>query len=289
MSVPISDARANSAFARLVSRANKGTIKDLPDIGTLPTDVGMVKRGKRADMVESKAMSVQKAQKKKQGVKAEGAWKYVNNEIVRAPTTVLNNRRYTDPKSDEGEMWIEEQGEAAVDDGTHPGKPRRHQESNFFITINPNKSYDEREESAAANRFKAVLKYLHKSENMQKYVMFGGGTRKGIRPVKGGRYYQKDQFSDVIIANAIDFRAGVEVGEKLGRMHCHVLLYFEHYSQVMIDIPMLKAEFKLAWNETLPPNDEKFMSTPPYVRVDLLPQTGATEIVRRYLKKSMVG
>ena len=73
----------------------------------------MVKRINTTISTESVNFTAQKSAKTNQ------AWRYSGGQIVRAPSTDINGRKYEDPKD--------------------PGQPRRKQESNFFLTINPNK------------------------------------------------------------------------------------------------------------------------------------------------------
>ena len=123
--------QVGAAFSSLVVRQANREIPDAPDVHALPTGTEMVKRQAKPDIV-AQPVKFQSGITHR-GAKAEQAWRYPNNAIVRAHAKVLGPSGivYTDPKSD---------GE----------KPRRLQESNFFITINPNKKFAEVDAAGAS-------------------------------------------------------------------------------------------------------------------------------------------
>ncbi len=199
------------------------------------------------------------------GVKAAQAWKYPGFNVVRAPSVEINGTRYFDPKADEN-------------------TPRRKQESNFFITINPN--FIETPGSAAAyesqNRFKNALDHLSKNETIARILKFGPRDD----------HYVLDKAKDVILPG-VQFTSSVEVGEVQSRMHCHIWMTIEHYSQIQINVKMMQDEFRRGYNGDvegavgLPFGDPRRITGMPYLQVKLLPESDWTTVMRQYIKKGM--
>ena len=81
---------ARAANARLLARVNRPA-----EQANVPEDV-MVAR-KRQPQVATQRVSLKPAPGGK-SVKANQAWKYPGNNIVRADSVLLNGRYYTDPK-----------------------------------------------------------------------------------------------------------------------------------------------------------------------------------------------
>ena len=92
-----------------------------------PFTAEMVAKVKRPVVTTSKADFVPQ-----HTAKTKQAWRYNGGQILRAPSITINGTRYEDPKD--------------------PGQARRKQESNFFITINSNKSPEPGEEFDACTR-----------------------------------------------------------------------------------------------------------------------------------------
>jgi hypothetical protein len=235
----------------------------------------MVARNRRTDVVGG--IVTQRVSQKPfpagKNVKGKQAWKYPGGNIVRAATVNLNGRYYTDPKeADAGDK--SKQGQTVPNDAD--GTPRRKQESNFFITINPNQVYPVELESNARARFENALKHLSQNDVLARCLKFGPKDE----------HYAQDVAHDVILPG-IDWKASVEVGEKLGRMHCHVICYISHYSQIQIDPKMMQYEFRAAFNSGLNYGDRMALSDPPYIQVKMLPQSDWTTIMRQYIRKGM--
>jgi len=253
------------AQARLLSRISSGPQTPLPN------DVQMVKRKEIVTERVSKRSGLGG-----KGVKAKQAWKYSGFEIVRAPGLLLNGRLYTDPKEDPP-------GDADAQ-GTEPrpeqimGTPRRKQESNFFITLNPNREFKDKLAPEAMTRFEAALKKLAENETLELIIKFG--------PVH--KHYANDKAEDVLIPGA-SFTASVEVGDVMKRMHAHAWLTIEHYSQIQINLNMLRSQFVYYYNQGLPLGDPLRLTRAPYLQVKLLPQSDWTTIMRQYIKKGMMG
>jgi hypothetical protein len=164
-------------------------------------------------------------------------------------------------------------------------EPRRKQESNFFITINTNKTvvksrkYDApTPEDVATMReaVKATVDELSKDATIIKYLRFGP---------KHPEVYGKDNYNDVI--DVIEWKAGVEEGEELNRLHCHIWMTVHHYSQVQINCCALANVFKLAYNEKVSGRATIKSNARPYVHVKLLPCSDWTDIMRQYIQKAM--
>jgi hypothetical protein len=205
-------------------------------------------------------------------VKGKQAWKYAGGNIQRAPTTSINGRFYTDPK----ETPSGDSAKQGTEDLGGDGTPRRKQESNFFITINPNQKYSDTDESIARKRFEAALQHLSQNETLARCLKFGPKDA----------HYMNDRAHDVILPG-IDWKASVEVGELRQRMHCHIICYISHYSQIQIDPKMMQYEFRAVFNEGLPEKDPMRLSDPPYIQVKMLPQSDWTTIMRQYIRKGM--
>ena len=141
--------------ARLLSRVNRP-----PNAQDIPGDYcEMVARNRHAPQIATQRISF----KPVPGVKANQAWKYPGYNIVRAAGTTLNGRFYTDPKHYETDDM---KATAAALQGEQPaadadGAPRRKQESNFLITINPNQQYHGDSVPRAEKAFETALQHLH--------------------------------------------------------------------------------------------------------------------------------
>lgn len=213
-------------------------------------------------------------------VKANQAWKYPNNKIVRAPSVYLGakNRFYTDPKADDSRPDM--QGVEGVEDRRPDlSQPRRKQESSFFITINPNKAYkDALTQAQAEQRVANAIRPMAEDPSvLATLFMFG--------PVS--THYKNDFAEDVIEPN-VEFRARVETGEKKNRVHAHIWLTVTHYSQIQMDRVVIEREFTKAYNNGLSPSDPAYIKNRPYVQIKLLPQSSFMTIMKQYLNKSML-
>jgi hypothetical protein len=195
--------------------------------------------------------------------KTKQAWRYPGGNIMRAPSTRLGSAVYTDPK--------------------HPGEnlPRRKQESNFFITINSNKSPEKPEDIAVAvKHMEQMLQALQTEEVLATYLRFGPKD-----PA-----YEQDKYSDVV--HSLDWKAAVETGDVQKRVHAHIWLTITHYSQVQINVQMLMYQARKHYNRGMPlvqlgKKTVLHMDAHPYVHVKLLPQGNWTDVMRQYIHKGM--
>ena len=196
--------------------------------------------------------------------KSKQAWRYPGGNIVRAPSTRLGSTTYTDPK--------------------HPGEnlPRRKHESNFFLTINCNKSPMEPEHvQIAVKQMEKMLEALSDESVVSQYLKFGPKDA----------HYQKDKYSDVI--HSIDWMAKVETGDVMRRVHAHVWMTITHYSQVQINVQMLMHLARKYYNDGIPfgiqinKNSYLHLDEMPYCHVKLLPQSDWTDVMRQYIHKGM--
>ena len=221
---------------------------------------GMVRRVRLAP---PKNISIQSVDFKPQhSAKTGQAWRYPKNRVVRAPSTILGSNTYEDPKS--------------------PGEPRRKQESNFFITINTNKTSDDAAiQQTIYDRLKEVLKHISKEHVIATYIKFGPKDA----------VYQNDKFGDVI--SSLNWSSNVEEGDVLKRVHAHIWLTIGHYSQVQINVQMLMHIVKAEYNKglgiggMLSSKSPQRMTRQPYVHVKLLPQSDWTDVMRQYIHKGM--
>eukprot|EP00966_Prymnesium_polylepis_P171537 3965953-Prymnesium_polylepis.1 len=213
---------------------------------------GMVKRARNPDVTTSNAdFQVQHTAKTKQ------AWRYQGHQIQRAPGLLINAKKYEDPKD--------------------PGQPGRKQESNFFITINTNKSPLNAEMEMAVSHMREMLRVLADERTLSTYIKFG--------PVSPE--YREDRFADVI--HNIDWKANVETGDVVRRLHAHIWLTITHYSQVQLNVQMLQHAASQAFNRGLPLGSQLRIDMKPYVHVKLLPQSDWTTIMKQYIHKGMGG
>ena len=212
----------------------------------------MVKRAHTPDVTTSKADF-----QVKHTAKTNQAWRYQGHQIQRAPGIMINGEAYEDPKN--------------------PGQPRRKQESNFFITINSNKSPISSEMELGVRRMQAMLKDLADARTMSTYLKFG--------PVD--KQYEKDKFADVI--HNIDWMANVETGDLVHRLHAHIWLTITHYSQVQINVHVLAHAARAAFNAGIRDGSKLRIDLKPYVHVKLLPQSDWTNVMKQYIHKGMSG
>jgi hypothetical protein len=187
-------------------------------------------------------------------------WRYAGGRVVRAATKnldPLSNKEYTDPKD--------------------PSMPRRKQESNFFITINSNKNMDNLELEKGTKQMTQMLEKLSTAEAMAAYFKFGP-----VDPV-----YQNDRFA-AVVKLPVCWKAAVETGDVMNRLHCHIWMTVEHYSQIQMNVQMLQAVARDSFNQGLGAKDELRIGAKPYVHVKLLPQSDWTTVMKQYIHKGMI-
>ena len=232
-----------------------------------PFEAPMVKRARANDAlvsIESVDFQVPHSAKSKQ------AWRYPGNSIMRAPSVLIYGTRYYDPKSKGGGEQL----------------PRRKNESNFFITINSNKSTEGNAEHAqlADAAMAQMLELLSKETNIAQYLKFGPKDAS----------YEKDKYIDVV--QSVDWQANVERGDVQQRVHAHVWLTIVHYSQIQINVQMLQHMARKAYNAHINEAHSKagylkynelLITAMPYVHVKLLPQSDWTSVMRQYIHKGM--
>jgi len=211
---------------------------------------GMVKRVRDPNVTTSGVdLQVQHTAKTKQ------AWRYQGHQIQRAPGLMINGRKYEDPKD--------------------PGQPRRKQESNFFLTINSNKSPTNDQMELGIRHMDQMLKTLADERTMSAYIKFG--------PVSPE--YQDDRYADVI--HTVEWKANVETGDVMNRLHAHIWLTITHYSQVQMNVQMLQHHAAKAFNASLPLGSPLRIDQKVYVHVKLLPQSDWTTVMKQYIHKGM--
>ena len=220
---------------------------------------GMVARIRKDPTISTQAVDF----KAPHTAKTKQAWRYPGGKILRAPSTRLGSAVYTDPK--------------------HPGEnlPRRKQESNFFITINSNKAPEQTEHiQLAVSHMERMLEKLADEKVMATYLRFGPKD-----PT-----YEKDKYSDVV--HSVEWKAAVETGDVMKRVHSHIWLTITHYSQIQINIQMLMWQARKHYNHGMPlvqlgGKSMLSMDEFPYVHVKLLPQSDWTDVMRQYIHKGM--
>ena len=202
-------------------------------------------------------------------------WTYPGFKILRSNSVYINGTRYLDPKELPKQL------------------PRRRRESNFLVTINPNKMVPPDLEEVAATAMDIGLKSFSDALGNGECLTFGP---------KNPEAFGSDQYRDVIIGTP-DFKPVTEVGPKLGRLHAHVIIKVDHYSEIQLAIPKIQATFKRAYNTSLalarPPDRsnctlwrarvrnrlEIGALNKSYVNVELLPEKNHSTIMMQYLHK----
>lgn len=274
------------AQLRLLTRMNNRFAPGQRHTPSLPLIANMVARQRRAEP-PSQGQAVGWVATQRVGarsvpggrnVKAHQAWKYNNFEVQRAPLEI-NGRYYSDPTDPEG-GGASTQAQPVASGETLTGSGRRKQESNFFITINANQMYHGPLIPRAQQQYKKALESL--SLLIPRYIKFGPSDN------HHGAHYRSDFYKDVILPDA-EWKSTVEVGEVKGRMHCHIILGIEHYSQIQINVNTLKNEFKSAFNSDLNMQDRLYLKVIPYVQVKMLPQGEWSTIMSQYIRKGMEG
>lgn len=209
--------------------------------------------------------------------KTQQAWRYKGNLVARAPTVTINGRKLVDPKQGPN-------GETDL--------PRRKQESNFFLTINPNLAPREGPDVARVTAaVQKMVDLLGTDAGVKAILKFGPKSPE----------FQTDRFEDVILN--IDWKPGVEIGGIQGRVHAHVWATITHISQVQIDVHKLQYLCRHMYNQAYAGRTVSFpatfnrqkrgtgadrflMTRLPYVHVKLLPQANWTEVMRQYIHKA---
>lgn len=233
-------------------------------------DIGHTHKAGSGSMVKrSRASIVTESIDFKPGhsAKTQQAWRYPGGNIVRAPFKMVNGKRYEDPKN--------------------PGEARRKHESNFFITINPNKAPNGDDEMYTATKaMEKMLDHISRDATLATYLKFGPKMPEG--KVSEEHDYRLDRYTDVI--ESVDWKAAVETGDVLHRLHAHIWLTITHYSQVQINVKMLQHIVRQEYNTVMPLGVEGKtlrITALPYVHVKLLPQSDWTSVMRQYIQKGM--
>lgn len=160
--------------------------------------------------------------------------------------------------------------------------PRREdRSSSFFITIGPNfVPQSEQEAKDRAAEFKTVLDDMFSDAGMQTvpYIEFG----------KFSRAYERDTVKDNIKQKS--YSASLEIGEKMGRLHAHVLLELRHDSNVFINAREIAAHVKEKMNKIAEDKQERpfFTGKSIYTNIRLLSQPSAATQVKKYIRKTVV-
>jgi hypothetical protein len=196
--------------------------------------------------------------------KGDQTWQYPGGNIVRG----------------EHLRGLKDHQERPYTDHKDNGEDRRRHESNFFITLNTNKAVHKFEDpmslQVGQEACKKTLEFLAVDEQICRFLKFGPKHD----------HYQFDRYDDVI--QSIDWKSAVEVGEKQGRLHCHIWLTVTHFSQVQINMPVLGQMFKTQYNLLVKGGPEELrMGKKCYVAVKLLPTSDWAMVFKQYIHKAM--
>ena len=156
-------------------------------------------------------------------------------------------------------------------DPIDPSKARRLIESNLFVTLNTNRTYRGKDEADAKDAMVKTLETMAKDSMICQMIVFGPKSA----------HFRDDKYADVI--KSIEWKACVETGEKLHRLHAHIHLTVHHYSQVQVSYPLTQEIFRDEFNKHAPAALR--MRGKPYIHVKLLPSSAWAEIVKQYIAK----
>jgi hypothetical protein len=200
-----------------------------------------------ADFRGGKALGVKKAQN----------WKYPGGVIQRHSDLIINGTEYFDPKE------------------LPDKKPRRKQESNLFITINTNRAPKNHpaDSERAYSAMEDTLRVMADEANICAMLTFGPKDST----------YVGDKYADVI--DRVEWKAGIETGEVLERLHCHIWMTVHHYSQIQINRQLTQSIFRREYNKRAPESMQ--VKGMPYVAVKLLPQSDFMTIMKQYMHKGL--
>ena len=91
----------------------------------------------------------------------------------------------------------------------------------------------------------------------------------------------------------VEWKSAIETGEQVSRVHAHIWLTMQHYSQIQLNSAMIARQVKNAYNSgsgafSKPPRGESsmYISKQPYVHIKLLPQGDWATVMRNYVTKS---
>ena len=246
----------------------------------------MVKRRSDNDLARTKvtveAIDLKRA--KGDTVKGNGAWRYPGGVIQRHAQRWINGKEYWDDKD--------------------PSENRRKHESNLFITLGTNRSmrgnrgkYIKRADRSPgdgpyANPVRVppaqvilakqacanALEELSKESMMCQYFKFGPKHA----------MYRDDRFNDVV--QSVEWQPAVEIGELADRLHAHIWLTVNHYSQVQINMPVMQMLFKESYNRHcvgVGVPEQQIKSGLPYIDVKLLPTADWAMVLKQYMAKGM--
>lgn len=241
------------------------------------------------------------------GSKYMQEYMYPGGRIVRAPSVFLGPelRYYTDPRGDnhftydDGLAQQSIQGKTAAEmkamgiKSLKEGLPRRSVESNFLITINPNRKWGaDGHDPIVKVIFGRTLTQLTSYSEFLSILKVPATTKQTpTRPDFSG-HYKNDALNFTDVISNTDIKGVIEVGDKQKRMHAHLVVEIKHYSMLQINKLLVKNLFLTIWNkicEESPGYRVYALRKGPYIDVQLLKQKNAMEIVKAYMEKSLGG
>jgi hypothetical protein len=161
---------------------------------------------------------------------------------------------------------------------------RRKQESNFLVTINPNKrrSPDLKATAAIGDAIASAVRHVFSEHRLPNLLKFG--------PVYTD--YRRDKYDDVV--ESVRVRAAVELGPVSCAPHAHVSLRIAHWSQIHIKKLALQEAFKRSYNACLRRGSRRearqLEMTPgalPHVQIKLLAQSEFDKVIAAYVFKHL--
>jgi hypothetical protein len=214
--------------------------------------------------------------------KTNQSWRYPGGIIARAASvTMPSGNTYYDPKAIPELL------------------PRRKNESNFMVTINPNMEFSGPQDAIAREAmlhafdtifldrefFGSIVKFgpAQKVEDKD-LVAFSTGKPTGV---KDGLLFYKDRCEDVVKFPLNKYQRNAEYGDKLKRLHVHALVFIEHYSQIQLNPHMLQYQFRELYNDRVKNTNVPKITRMPWVGIRRCPQQDWTDVYTQYLFKGM--
>lgn len=233
----------------------------------------MVKRvAPNPDQVKITTESVNLSSATSDGKIVKGKGKYGKDDTFIYPDHKVKRATHLSDATN----WVGE----AYRDHKEPELQRRKHESNFFITLNTNKTVSPGASmDKGCEAVKHALTELAKDHVICEYLKFGPKNTE----------YVHDKFKDVIQSTSFD--GAVEVGDKLNRLHCHIWLTVHHFSQIQVSTPLLQHVFKRIYNAKVDSFGSQYshlkLTKKAYGQVKLLPSSDWAIVIRQYIHKAM--
>lgn len=150
---------------------------------------------------------------------------------------------------------------------------REPKESNFFVTINLNKSPQNRQQASQWQKaFAVTLQNLFLKRNtLESVLVFGPRDQQ----------FAADNYSNDV--DSVEANIGVEFGPQTLFLHAHILLSIRHRTQLQLDLNLIKQYIFQRVNRSVP----ELIGAPSeiYLNVKLMPETQYHDQMSIYVSK----